>query len=89
MKTNLLRLSFLFVLLSVMPQAPASFAAGPQNANSSTTEVQTTPSEGNPCSAKCRAAFDRCKHRLGKAERKCLVAYRNCLRRCPQPKEVE
>jgi hypothetical protein len=91
MKTNVVRLCLLFVLLSVTPQTPASLAAGAtgQNANSSTTVIETTPSKATRCATKCRVAFGRCTRRPGDVRRKCLISYRNCLRRCPRPKDVE
>jgi hypothetical protein len=89
MKTNVVRLCLLFALLSVAPQTPLVTAATPQNANSSTTVVQPTPAKAT-CAGKCRATYDRCRHRHKKdVKNKCVIAYRNCLRRCPLPKDVE
>jgi len=74
MKSNLVRLSLLFVLLSVTPQMSRSMAitGSAQNANSSSTvETQTSPKSAR-CQIKCRKAFGRCTRARGDVRRRCL-----------------
>jgi len=86
MKTNLIRVSLLFVLLAAVPQMSAnatSVGAG-QNANSSTTmaEPKVAP---NPCRRKCLIVYRRCLHAAGAnlaKRRACALRYRACLRHC-------
>ena len=85
MKTNLIRVSLLFVLLAAVPQMPsaATFAGVGQNANSSTTMAPEP--KPNPCRHKCLIVYRRCMRVAGTdaAKRKaCAISYRACLRRC-------
>ena len=88
MKTNLVRLSLLFVLLAVTPEMLPTLAStvGGQNSNSATTmETETTPSpKVQRCRTKCRKAYGKCLRRRGDVRRTCLIRYRDCLRRCPR-----
>ncbi len=86
MKTNLIRISLLFVLLAVVPQmsATATFVGTGQNANSSTTMAAPQPAP-NLCRRKCWLVYRRCLHAAGTdpAKRKaCALRYRACLRHC-------
>jgi hypothetical protein len=84
MKSNLVRFTLLFALLSVTPQVSRSMAItdSAQNANSSTTvETQISPKSAR-CRIKCRKAFGRCTRARGDVRRRCLIRYRDCLRRC-------
>jgi len=86
MKTNLIRVSLLFVLLAAVPQmsSATTFVGVGQNANSSTTMAEPKPAP-NPCRHKCLVVYRRCLHVAGTdtAKRKaCAISYRACLRRC-------
>ena len=86
MKSNLVRLSLLFVLLAVTPQTLPTLAStvGGQNANSSTT-METAPAastKSQRCRIKCRKAYGKCLRRTGDVRRRCIIRYRDCLRRC-------
>jgi hypothetical protein len=86
MKSNLARLFVLFVLLSVTPAVSIAMASSvvEQNSNSSTTaQIETMSSPKNArCRIRCRKAFGACTRRPGDVRRRCLIQYRNCLRRC-------
>lgn len=85
MKSNLVRLSLLFVLLAVTPQMSRSLASPGvgQNTNSSTTsENEPTSPKTYRCRTKCRKAYGKCTRRVGDVRRRCIIKYRDCLRRC-------
>jgi hypothetical protein len=86
MKSNLIKFFLLFALLAVVPQR-SSASASPrlgQNTNSSTTlEAEVKPAKNSRCRTKCRKAFGKCLRVPGtNVRRRCIVRYRNCLRRC-------
>jgi hypothetical protein len=85
MKSNLVRLSLLFVLLAVTPQMSRALASPGfgQNSNSSTTmETVAKPDKTSRCRTKCRKAYGKCTRRAGDVRRRCIIKYRDCLRRC-------
>jgi hypothetical protein len=85
MRRNLVRLSLLFVLLAVAPQMLPTLAAttAGQNANSSTTmETEGMSSKSQRCRVKCRKAYGKCTRHTGDVRRRCIIKYRDCLRRC-------
>ena len=88
MRSNLVRLSLLFVLLAVTPEMLPTLAStvGGQNSNSSTTmETETASSrKSQRCRIKCRKAYGKCTRRAGDVRRRCIIRYRDCLRRCPR-----
>ncbi len=86
MKSNLVRLSLLFLLLAVTPLvSPALASSGiGQNTNSSTTmEIEAKSAKNSRCRTKCRRAFGKCLRVAGSdVRRRCIIKYRNCLRHC-------
>jgi hypothetical protein len=87
MRSNFVRWSLVFVLLTAMPQvssAVTSTGIG-QNTNSSTTmEGAPTSPKTYRCRTKCRKAYGKCLRRTGDVRRHCIIKYRDCLRHCAQ-----
>jgi hypothetical protein len=90
MKSNIVRLSMLFVLLALTPQmSPAWTSAGnAQNTNSSTMSAEPEHPRHAPsrhCRTRCAREYRMCVRAAGNnpgRRRSCAVRYRNCLRRC-------
>jgi hypothetical protein len=85
MRSNLVRLSLLFLVLAVMAPVSSALASSNigQNANSSTTtEAGSAPIKNSLCRTKCRKAFGKCTRVAGDVRRRCIIKYRNCLRHC-------
>ena len=79
MKRNLVRLSLLFVLLSVTPQMSGSLAS--PGVGQATVETKASAKNAR-CRTKCRRTFGRCTRVPGDVRRRCIIKYRDCLRRC-------
>jgi len=87
MRSNLGRLSLLFVLLVIAPQISSAVTSpSGQNTNSSTTmSSEPQPAPGSVCRIRCRNGYRRCLVAAGVnagRRRSCAVRYRNCLKRC-------
>ena len=90
MKSNLVRLSLMFVLLAFTPQmSPAGVSAGnPQDNNPSMMRAEPDHRKHAPrphCRRRCSHGYRMCVRAAGNnpgRRRSCAVRYRNCLRRC-------